>query len=72
MLITYLILKLTFQSILNECNKLALEEESKAQTRLLKSKLLKLNLDYEKGVINDNAFSKTQDEILKDLRKMTG
>lgn len=64
-------MKLTFKSILNECNKLALEEESKAQTKVLKSKLLKLNLDYEKGKIDDHTFKAAQDEILLDLRKMS-
>jgi len=67
LLITYLILKLTFGSILNECNRLAAEQQSKEQIKWLKSKLLKLRLDYAKGMINEDTFNKTQTEILKDL-----
>jgi hypothetical protein len=67
MLITYLILKLTFGSILNECNRLAAEQQSREQIKWLKSKLLKLRLDYEKGVIDEETFIKTQTEILKNL-----
>jgi hypothetical protein len=71
MIITYLVLKLTFQSILNECNRLAAEQESKEQIRWLKSKLLNIRLDYEKGVIDEVTFVKTQDKILKDLNGMS-
>ncbi|MGI0088458.1 MAG: hypothetical protein ACREBI_10965 [Nitrosotalea sp.] len=68
MLITFLILKLTFGSILNECNRLAAEQQSKEQVLLLKSRLLKLRLEYEKGLISDEAYEKKQSEILNDLR----
>jgi len=60
-------LKLTFGSILNECNRLAAEQQSREQIKWLKSKLLKLRLDYEKGVIDEETFIKTQTEILKNL-----
>jgi hypothetical protein len=68
MLITFLILKLTLESILNECNKLAAEQQSKAQVRWLKSRLLKLRLEYEKGIINEETYNKMQAEVLKNLR----
>ena len=60
-------MKLTFGSILNECNRLAAEQQSREQIKWLKSKLLKLRLDYEKGVIDEETFIKTQTEILKNL-----
>lgn len=67
MIITYLILKLTFQSILNECNRLAGEQYAKEEVMGLKSKLLKLRLDYERGMISEEKYSQMQAEILKGL-----
>lgn len=67
MLITYLILKLTLQSVLNECNRLAGEQQSREQITWLKSKLLKLRLDYERGKITAEEFNAMQSEILKSL-----
>ncbi len=68
MLLTYLILKLTLESILNECNRLAAEQESKENIRWLKSRLLKLRIEYEKGAIDEETLNKEQTGILKDLR----
>ncbi|HKU33414.1 MAG TPA: hypothetical protein VJR22_06175 [Candidatus Nitrosotalea sp.] len=67
MIITYLILKLTLQSILNECNRLAGEQQSKEQIRSLKSRLLKIRLEYEKGTISDEEYNNMQADILKSL-----
>lgn len=71
MIITALILKLTLQSILNECNRVAAEQQSKDQIRWLKSRLLNLRLEYEKGIIDEETFNKMQVDILKDLRERT-
>jgi hypothetical protein len=71
MIITYLILKLTLQSIVNECNRLAGEQQSKEQIILLKSRLLNLRLEYEKGAINEETYNNMQAEILKNLRGQT-
>lgn len=68
MIITALILKLTLGSILNECNRIAAEQQSKDQIRWLKSRLLNLRLEYEKGIIDEETFNKMQVDILKDLR----
>lgn len=72
MLITFLILKLTFESILNECNRLAQEEQSKEEIRHLKSRLLMIRLEYEKGLIDEAMFNAKQSEILKDLKAISG
>jgi len=66
-IITGLILKLTLGSILNECNRIAAEQQSKDQIRWLKSRLLNLRLEYEKGIIDEETFNKMQVDILKDL-----
>jgi hypothetical protein len=68
MLITFLILKLTFESILNECNRLASEQQSKEEIRYLKSRLLKIRLEYEKGLIDEATYNAKQNEILHDLK----
>jgi len=67
-IITGFILKLTLGSILNECNRLAAEQQSKDQILWLKSRLLNLRLEYEKGMIDDETFNKMQVDILKDLK----
>lgn len=72
MLITFLILKLTFQSILNECNKLALEQQSKEEIRQLKSRLLKIRLEYETGRIDEATYNTKQNEILHELKGISG
>lgn len=71
MIITYLILKLTLQSVVNECNRLAGEQQSKEQIMWLKSRLLKLRLEYERGAINEETYNNMQAEILNDLRGKT-
>ncbi len=71
MIITYLILKLTLQSILNECNRLAGEQQSKDQVLAMKSKLLNLRLEFEKGLISEDTYNIKQAEILKDLKDKT-
>lgn len=68
MLITFLIMKLTFGSILNECNRLALEADRSEQARWIKTRLVRLRTDYEKGVIDDATYAEREAEILKDLR----
>lgn len=68
MLITFLIMKLTFGSILNECNRLALEADSRERARWIKSRLVRLRTEYERGAINDATYAEKEAEILNDLR----
>lgn len=67
LIFTYLILKLTMQSVLNECNRLAGEQQSKEQVMRLKARLLKLRIDFERGKISAEDFNIMQAEILKTL-----
>ena len=71
MIITYLIMKLALQSVLNECNRLAGERQSKEHIMWLKSRLLKLRLDYERGKISEEEFNTMQSDILKSLGDKT-
>lgn len=68
MLITFLIMKLTFGAILNECNRLALEADRAERARWIKSRLIRLRTDYENGLIDDKTYATREEEILKDLR----
>ena len=68
MLITFLIMKLTFGAIMNECNRLALEADRADRARWIKSRLIRLRTDYENGLIDDKTYAAREEEILKDLR----
>lgn len=68
MLITFLIMKLTFGAIMSECNRLALEADRSEHARWIKSRLIRLRTDYENGLIDDKTYSAREEEILKDLR----
>ena len=65
--ITYLIVKLTLDSILKECNRIAAEHISQENKRFIKSRLMELNLEYQRGVIDEETYHKKETEILKDL-----
>ena len=65
--ITYLIVKLTLDSILKECNRIAVEHISQEHKRFIKSRLMELNLEYQRGVIDEETYHKKETEILKDL-----
>lgn len=69
MIFTFLILKLTFESILNECNRLAAEQYSKEEMNKIKSRLLKSQLEYEQGLIDPQTYESIQADILQDLKK---
>lgn len=67
MIIEYLILKLTFEAIVSECNRLALQEESRAQRNWASSRLLQLKTEYERGIIDYDVYVKQVTEISNQL-----
>ncbi len=71
MILTYLLLKLTFEGILAESNRLALEEEKRERAGLLKSRLLQLRMDYEARKIGEEEYNQGVGEILKGLEQLT-
>ena len=71
MLVTYFILKLTFQAIVEESNRLAAEAESNERARWLKSKVVQLDIDYSTGEIDEDDYARRQSEILEELRKLS-
>jgi hypothetical protein len=67
MIATYFILKITFQAILDEANRMALEGENAERGRALKAKIVQLDVDYESGLIDQDEYGRRQDEILREL-----
>jgi hypothetical protein len=71
LLFTYLILKLTLEGVINECNRLAFQQELQQRRRMLKSKLVRLELDYGRGVIDEALYLQGQKEILHELESLS-
>ncbi len=61
----YLTMKVTLQSVLNECNRLAQEEEALERSRWLRQKILELDSDYQSGNIDLETYLSQQDQILR-------
>ncbi len=70
LLITFLVLKLSFAGILKECNRLILEQQLRERNMQLKASLARLEIDYHKGVIDMETYAKRQSEILQELESM--
>jgi hypothetical protein len=68
---TYFILKLTFQAILEECNRIAIEADKNDRARFLKSKVVQLDLEFSSGAIDEDEYGKRQAEILEELRNLS-
>jgi hypothetical protein len=60
-------MKLTFDGILKECNRIAAEAELNEHKMWFKSQLARLDIDYNKGLIDTDAYNKRQSQILKEL-----
>lgn len=67
MIIEYLIMKLTFEAIVSECNRLAMQEETREHRNWINSRLLELKTEYEKGVIGYDVYVERVQEISDEL-----
>lgn len=70
MIIEYLILKLTFEAIVSECNRMALEQESRAYRNWINSRLIQLKTEYDIGIIDYDAYVRREAEILEELDRL--
>jgi len=61
---------LTLDSILKECNRIATEHISQEHIRFIKSRLMQLNLEYQRGAIDEETYHKNEAKILKDLNNI--
>jgi hypothetical protein len=63
----YVTLKMTMKAVLDECNRLAQEEEILERGRWLRSTLLQLEEEYESGLMDFETYNSKQNEILHAL-----
>ncbi len=52
MIIEYLVMKLALQAVVDECNRLALVQESQERVGFLKSRIARLEVAYDSGLID--------------------
>ena len=67
MFVTYIVVKLALQAVLDECNRLASEAETQAQASLLKSRIAQLEMDFANGKIDEKAYTALASDILREL-----
>jgi hypothetical protein len=65
--VTYLVMKIALQAIVDECNRLAAEAETQAQAALLKSRVAQLEMDLASGKIDEEAYAALASAILAEL-----
>jgi hypothetical protein len=70
LLIEYLILKLTLEAIVGECNRMLVEQESHAYKSWISSRLIQLKTEFEKGAIDYDTYVRKELEILSELDRL--
>ena len=68
MFVTYLIVKLTLKAIVDECNRLAAEAETRERAGFLKSRIAQLEMELATGAIDEKTYTAKASEILNELR----
>ncbi len=71
MILTYLILKTTFSGILQEANRLAVEQDLGERSRILRLELLQLRREYEGGALGEDIYSREERRILQSLNELS-
>jgi Flp pilus assembly protein TadG len=71
MIATYFILKITFQAILEEANRMAVEGENTERGRALKARIVQLDVDYDSGKMTEEEYGRRQMDILEELRRLS-
>lgn len=61
----YLTLKVAMQGMVEECNRLAKEEESMEKSRWLRQVLLEIETSYQRGEIDTATYLSMQEELLR-------
>jgi hypothetical protein len=70
-IIELLTFKLALDGILQNINEIAGKDDLNKSTRMLKSQLSKLMIDFENGVISQEDFEKGEREVLSKLNDIT-
>ncbi len=71
MIIEYLVMKLALQAVVDECNRLALVQESQERVGFLKSRIARLEVAYDSGLIDGEEYGRQSQEILDELKKLS-
>lgn len=71
MIIEYLVMKLALQAVVDECNRMALMQESQERVRFLRSGIARLEVAYESGLIDGEEYERQSREILGELKKLS-
>jgi len=68
MIVTYLVVKLALQAIVDEANRLAAEAEAQERASYLKSRVAQLEMDLATGAIDEKTYTAKASEILNELQ----
>jgi hypothetical protein len=71
LIIEYLVMKLALQAVVDECNRMALEQESQERARSLKSGIARLEVAYESGLIDGEEYGRQSQAILDELKTLS-
>jgi hypothetical protein len=71
LIVTYLVMKIALQAVLDECNKIAAAAELEEATRALKSRIAGLELEFSSGEVDEVAYEKGMAAILEDLKRVS-
>ena len=68
MFVTYLVVRLALQAVVNEANRLAAEAETQERAGYLKSRIAQLEMDLATGAIDEKTYAARASEILNELQ----
>ena len=68
MIVTYLVVKLALQAIVDEANRLAAEAEMQERATYLKSRIAQLEMELATGAIDEKTYTAKASEILNELQ----
>jgi hypothetical protein len=67
MFVTYFVVKLALQAVLDEANRMAAIAETQERAAALKSRVGQLELDFARGAIDEKQYAEMAAEILKEV-----
>jgi len=68
MFVTYLVVKLALQALVDEANRLAAEAETQERAGYLKSRVAQLEMELATGAIDQKTYATRASEILSELQ----
>jgi hypothetical protein len=67
MFVTYIVVKLALQAVVDECNRMESEIETQAQAAYIKSRVAQLEMDFAQGKIDEETYTAMAAGILKEV-----